>query len=137
PTLDGQPFPMWEGVAVREGQVLALGAARAGARAYIAVAGGVDTKPVLGSRATFHMAGVGGMGGYALQAGQVVPVATAEASSGRRIAASFRPPIGNQREWAVEVVRGPNDDWIDAAGHEAFLSSPWKLQAKSNRTGFR
>lgn len=137
PALDGRPFSMWEGVAVRAGQILSLGAARTGARAYIAVAGGIDTQPVLGSRSTFHMAGVGGMGGYALRAGQLVPVAAVDAAPGRRVAASSRPPIGSQREWTIEVVPGPNDDWIDAAGHDVFLSSPWKLQAKSNRTGFR
>jgi urea carboxylase len=75
PTLDGRSIPLWESIAVRSGQVLGLGAARTGARAYIAVAGGIDTPPVLGSRSTFHMAGVGGMGGYALKPEQVVPVA--------------------------------------------------------------
>lgn len=41
------------------------------------------------------------------------------------------------REWTIEAVPGPNDDWIDTAGHERFLGSPWKLQARSNRTGMR
>ena len=75
PTLDGAEVPRWRTIAVRQGQVLALSGARTGARSYIAFAGGIDTPPVLGSRSTFHMAGVGGVNGYALKAGQRIPVA--------------------------------------------------------------
>jgi urea carboxylase len=39
--------------------------------------------------------------------------------------------------WTIEVVRGPNDDWVDEAGHERFLNTDWKLSAKSDRSGFR
>jgi urea carboxylase len=137
PTLDGRPIPSWESITVRGGQVLSLGPARVGARAYIAVAGGIDTPPVLGSRSTFHMAGVGGMGGYALRAEQVVPVAEGKGTPGTRVGPELRPAIDGKREWTIEVVAGPNDDWIDEKGHRMFLSGPWKLQAKSNRTGYR
>jgi len=137
PMLDDQLVPMWESLTVRAGQQLRLGAARNGARAYIGIAGGIDTPPVLGSRSTFHMAGVGGLGGYALKQGQQVPVALADGTPGRRVKEDCRPAIAGQREWDIEVVPGPNDDWIDGASHEMFLSSPWTLTAKSNRTGFR
>src|ERR1700712_1972039 len=60
--LDDAAVPMWETLSVKAGQVLACGAARTGARGYVAVSGGIATEPVLGSRATFHMAGVGGGG---------------------------------------------------------------------------
>lgn len=117
---------------------MTLGFARLGARAYCAVAGGIDTPPVLGSRATFHQAGIGGMEGHALKSGQIVPVAdNGGGAAGRRVAEDRRPPISGAREWEIEVIAGPNDDWIDAAGHERFLSSDWTLQARSNRTGFR
>lgn len=139
PTLDGEPVPLWEGVAVKAGQTLALGPAFTGARAYIAVAGGLDTPVVLGSRATFHMAGVGGIDGRAIQAGQRIPTGApaSAASAGLRVEPSARPPIDGGRTWAIEVVAGPNDDWIDAAGRRRFLESDWTLSAKSNRTGFR
>ena len=134
PTLDAVRIPLWESIAVKAGQVLSLGPARIGARTYIAIAGGIDTPPVLGSRSTFHLAGVGG---FAIKAGQVIPVAEAEGTPGRSVPEDYRPPITGEREWTIEVVPGPNDDWIDAASHERFLGSPWKLQAKSNRTGMR
>lgn len=139
PVLDGQPVPMWESVAVKTGQVLALGPAFTGARAYVAVAGGLDTPPVLGSRATFHMAGVGGVEGHALKAGQRIPTGAAApgARPDLRVASAARPPIDQRTSWEIEVVPGPNDDWIDVDGQRRFLGSDWKLSAKSNRTGFR
>jgi len=137
PTLDGEPVPMWESFAVRAGQVLSLKYARIGARTYLAVAGGIDTPPVLGSRSTFHQAGIGGMEGHALIKGQVVPVAAGEGAAGRRVATNRRPVLSGERSWEIEVVPGPNDDWIDEAGKERFLTSDWTVQARSNRTGFR
>ena len=81
PKLDGAPIPQWESVAVPAGAVLETGFARIGARAYLAISGGIDTGPVLGSRSTFHMAGVGGMEGHAIKDGQHLPLG-ADASEG-------------------------------------------------------
>ncbi|MGD9764007.1 MAG: biotin-dependent carboxyltransferase family protein [Candidatus Binatia bacterium] len=137
PKLDGKPLAMWESVAVARGQTLQLSAAKSGARSYIAFAGGIDTPPWLGSRATFHKAGVGGVNGYALKAGQTLAVAAAQGTPGRRVRPECRPPITGDKLWTIEVVRGPNDDWVDEAGHHRFLNSDWKLSAKSDRTGYR
>ena len=137
PTLDGRRIPMWESLAVHPGQTLALGAVRAGARAYLAFAGGVAVPSVMGSRSTFHMAGVGGVNGYALKPGQRVPLGEGNGGAGRRVRAQCRPPIDGRHRWHVEVVPGPNDDWIDEAGQRRFFASDWKVSAKSNRTGFR
>lgn len=139
PRLDGAPIPQWESLAVPAGGVLETGFARTGARAYLAVAGGIETPPVLGSRATFHMAGVGGMEGHALKAGQRLPLgdAAGTGATGLRVRPACRPPIPEGRSWRIEVVAGPNDDWIDEEGHRRFLESDWVLQARSNRTGYR
>ncbi len=137
PRLDGEPVPMWESVAVRADQELALTFARAGARAYIAIAGGIDTPLWLGSRSTFHKAGVGGMDGHAVKAGQVVPVAGASRRASLRVPQARRPPISRDKRWVIEAVRGPNDHWIDDAGHERFTATEWKLSGQSDRTGFR
>jgi urea carboxylase len=136
-TLNGGPAAMWRTLAVKPGDVLEMSGARTGARTYIAFAGGIDTPPVLGSRSTFHMAGVGGVGGYALKAGQAIPVAEAATPPIREVKEAARPRIEPTRTWTVEVVPGPNDSWLDAATIERFLSSEWVIQAKSNRTGMR
>jgi biotin-dependent carboxylase-like uncharacterized protein len=137
PRLDGEAVPMWETFAVRPGQELALSFARLGARAYVAVAGGIDTPLWLGSRSTFHKAGVGGMDGYALKAGQVVPVGRGSGRAGLRVPENRRPSLSRDKTWVIETVRGPNDDWIDEAAHERFVTSDWRVSGKSDRTGFR
>ncbi|OUR76727.1 aminopeptidase [Marinomonas sp. 42_23_T18] len=142
--LDGEPIPMWCNIPIVKGQTLSLNFAKGvGARTYLAIAGGFATEPWLGSRSTFNKAGVGGMEGHAIQDKQMLPVQPPSAEhislgqTKRSVKRDARPKFSNNKEWDIEVVRGPNDDWIDDAGHERFLSSRWKLSAKSDRTGFR
>ncbi len=137
PTIDGEALAMWQSVPIKAGQTLALGSALRGARAYVALAGGIETPLVLGARATFHLAGIGGLGDGALKAGERVPLGEGGGTSGRIAPEELRPPIDGRRQWLIDVVAGPNDDWIDAAGKARFLGSDWTLQSKSNRTGFR
>jgi len=135
--LDGEPIPMWESVAVRSGQVLEMSFAKLGSRGYVTIAGGIDCPEFLGSRSTFHKAGIGGIGGHAIQPEQQLPVGKGSGAAGRRVSESARPTIATDKRWTIEVVRGPNDDWIDEAGHQRFLDTDWKLSAKSDRSGFR
>ncbi|MGA8753579.1 biotin-dependent carboxyltransferase family protein [Candidatus Deferrimicrobium sp.] len=137
PKLEGQPMPTWESVAVSAGQTLQLSFPSVGARGYIAIAGGIATPPWLGSRSTFHKAGVGGMEGHALKVGQIVPVAQGRGKGGRKVKDGSRPTFSANKHWTIEVVAGPNDDWVDEAGHARFLATDWKLSSKSDRTGFR
>jgi len=138
-TLDGGPLPLWQSVRVRADQTIALGPVRLGARTYIAFDGGIATEPFLGSRSTYSMAGVGGLDGSALKAGDQVPLgpATTADHAGWRVLPERRPPITLEKRRTIEVVPGPNDDWIDEAGQTRFLTSDWKLSPRSNRVGFR
>lgn len=137
PKLDGHAMPMWTAIAAQAGQVLELGPARTGVRGYISISGGVTTPPWLGSRSTFHKAGVGGVDGHALQEGQRVPCGKSVGHPGRVVTESARPVFAESRVWDVEVVAGPNDDWLDEAGKRTFLAAEWKLSPKSDRTGYR
>ena len=120
-TLDGDAVPLWESARVRTGQTLALGSAVTGARTYIAFAGGIDVAPFLGSRATFVIGACGGLDGAALKEGQTIPLTPAEAVPGRRLKDDARPPAPAGGVWEIEVVAGPNDDWIDESGQRRFL----------------
>ncbi|MCS4504930.1 KipI antagonist [wastewater metagenome] len=138
PHIDGEPIELWRSYAVKAGQTLKLSYAKTGARGYIAVAGAIRTEPWLGSRATFHKAGVGGFEGRAIQAGQQIP--TGDASGGTPdmvVIPEARPELPSDKRWEIEVVAGPNDDWLDEAGVRTFLEADWKLSAKSDRTGYR
>jgi biotin-dependent carboxylase-like uncharacterized protein len=135
--LDDVPVPLWQSVAVAAGQTLVMGSARTGARSYLAIAGGIRNPAFFGSRATFNKGGLGGIDGHAIKAGQTIPVGEGQGVPGRRVRESARPAFATDKRWQVEVVTGPNDDWIDAEGHARFLATDWKLSSKSDRGGFR
>ena len=137
PKLDGTPVPLWESIEVKKDQTLELSFATIGARSYIAFSGGINTDPWLGSRSTFHKAGVGGIEGKAIQDGQIIPLNKPKAVGKREIKKTSIPTMSTNKKWSVEVVKGPNDDWVDEKGHKMFLNSDWKLQSKSDRTGYR
>ena len=137
PKIDGTPVPLWESLEVKKDQILEIAFATVGARSYIAFSGGINTTPWLGSRSTFHKAGVGGIDGKAIQDGQIIPLNKSKSVKGRKIKNSSIPVMPTNKKWLVEVVKGPNDDWVDEKGHKMFLNSDWKLQSKSDRTGYR
>ena len=137
PKIDGELIPMWESIEIKTNQTLEMAFATVGARSYIAFSGGINSEPWLGSRSTFHKAGVGGIEGRAIQDNQIIPLGKNKKIQLRKIKKDSIPIISNDKNWSIEVVRGPNDDWVDEKGHEIFLNSKWKLQAKSDRTGYR
>ena len=137
PKIDGELIPMWESIEIKTNQTLEMAFATVGARSYIAFSGGINSEPWLGSRSTFHKAGVGGIEGRAIQDNQIIPLGENKKIQLRKIKKDSIPIISNDKNWSIEVVRGPNDDWVDEKGHEIFLNSKWKLQAKSDRTGYR
>ena len=137
PKIDGELIPMWESIEIKANQTLEMAFATVGARSYIAFSGGINSEPWLGSRSTFHKAGVGGIEGRAIQDNQIIPLGKNKKIQLRKIKKDSMPIISDDKNWSIEVVRGPNDDWVDEKGHEIFLNSKWKLQAKSDRTGYR
>jgi 5-oxoprolinase (ATP-hydrolysing) subunit C len=137
PKIDGKLIPMWESIEIKANQTLEMEFATIGARSYIAFSGSINSEPWLGSRSTFHKAGVGGIEGKAIQDNQILPLGKNKNIQFRKIKKDSIPIFSNDKNWSIEVVLGPNDDWVDKKGHEIFLNSKWKLQAKSDRTGYR
>ena len=139
PTVNGAAIPMWEAVPLRAGDVLKLGPARAGVRAYVAVAGGLDTPRVLGSRSTYVRGRLGGLGGRAIRKGDRLPLGTASVSCAgarrRRLRAGRAPGYGPEAE--VTVTLGPQEDRFTPAGIAAFLTGPYELSPQSDRMGAR
>lgn len=135
--LDGRPIAPWSTVRASAGQVLELGAAMDGARTYVAFRGGLSVPQFMGACATYVVAGIGGLDGRALKAGDRLALGTAEARSGHADEAVERPPFQGPHAQLVGVVLGPNDDWIAETGHKLFFSSEWVISSRSNRVGLR
>jgi biotin-dependent carboxylase-like uncharacterized protein len=136
---NGAPIPRWQAVAVKPGDVIAFERPVAGARAYMAVAGGVDVPPFAGSRATNLRAFVGGIEGRALKAGDVIralpPRRRLSDLDGRRLRAERVPEY--RPRWELRVVLGPQDDLFCEGAIATFLAHDWRLSNTSDRMGCR
>jgi antagonist of KipI len=135
PTLNGAGSPSWEAFRVKPGDVLKLGPAKTGARAYVAVSGGIATPPALGSRATYLRGRLGGLEGRGLRKGDRVPLGRGRPASSGRVRRELVPEYPGECE--VRVVMGPQDDRFTEAGIGAFLEGPYEMLPQSDRMGAR
>lgn len=138
-TVNNQPVPRWTPVPVRPGDVVKLGAARRGMRAYVAFRGGIDVPPVLGSRATYLRGTLGGFQGRQLREGDRLSLLPAAAAAGPSRSRGVRPEMipawGDEAE--ARVVLGPQADRFTREGIEAFLGEPYEMTPDSDRMGAR
>jgi antagonist of KipI len=134
-TVNGAAAPAWTALHLRAGDVVHLGVARAGVRAYVAFSGGIDVPPVLGSRSTYLRGRLGGLEGRALRRGDMLPLVPAPLPPPRTADARWVPPLGGEPE--IRVVLGPQVERFTAEGLEAFLTGPYELLPQSDRMGAR
>ncbi len=130
PTVNGIKFGTNSIHHVRDGQVIALGAPRAGLRSYLAVRGGIGVQPVLGSRSYDVMSAIGPS---PLQTGDQLPVDEHTADYPELDQA----PVAAITSTAVElsVVPGPRDDWL--ADPDVLVHTDWVVSDRSDRVGMR
>lgn len=134
-TLDEVELPGWSRFAVRAGQRLKLGFAAAGQRAYLAVAGGFQAEPVLGSVASQRREGLGGLqgDGRALAEGDLLPCASAVFQRAASVPWSYRPDYRK-----VPLLRVlPGADEFSVEQRAAFFGQTWKISPQSDRMGVR
>jgi urea carboxylase len=137
-TVDGAEVPMWEPLRVPAGSTLDVGSiGPPGIRAYILVEGGLDVPEYLGSTATFTLGGLGGLGGRALRAGDVLHTTTTGGASGERGPAVEAPDFS--QDWEIEVVPGPHaaPEFFTADDLASFYATAWQVHYNSARTGVR
>ncbi|MGY1843555.1 5-oxoprolinase subunit C family protein [Modestobacter sp. SYSU DS0875] len=117
---------------LRAGSELRLGPPASGLRTYLGVRGGIAVPPVLGSRATDLLAG---LGPAVVAAGDVLPVGEpVDPAPGVDLAPVPDPPDG---EVTVAVLPGPRQDWFGDAGWAALTGQSWTVTSESNRVGLR
>jgi biotin-dependent carboxylase-like uncharacterized protein len=138
PRLNGEAREGWTAFAVEAGDVLTFGHIKAGARAYVAVAGGIDVPEALGSRSTYGLGALGGLEGRALKAGDDLAVGGdggGRAGSGRSVPEELRPTLSKELE--IRVVMGLYDHLLTDEGRRTFLEQTWTLTPVADRVGFR
>ena len=135
-TLDGRPVPMEAPFLVSAESHFRFGARRRGARAYLAIAGGIATPPVLGSRATHLISTMGGFEGRALRAGDRLLLGDATGTRSTQPASPREVPLPDG-EARVRVLAGPQADYFSADSLDVLQSAPYVIGRQSDRMGFR
>lgn len=137
PKLDGVDQPLNTVLAVRAGQTLSFGFATAGARAYLAIAGGIDVPERLGSRSTYALGALGGLAGRKLEPGDVLPIGSARTvpRAGRELPADLRVPLA--KEHVLRMVPGLYDYRVTPASMATFLAETWTVGSEADRIGYR
>jgi len=138
--LAGAPVPMWRTLAVRAGERLTIEGTATGARAYLAVRGGIDVTLLFGSASTHLVSGVGGLG-RALRAGDMLGFGT---SGFERQPPADGPPPGLDRlierlsaDRAIRITPGPQADWFTDAARQSMALDTWTVHDHSDRMGIR
>ncbi|MFB7244745.1 allophanate hydrolase [Streptomyces populi] len=129
--VDGRPAAWGAPVRVPAGALLDVGPARAGLRSYVAVSGGVAVDPVLGSRSTDLLSG---LGPPPLADGAVLPLGGPGVLHARVDVAAHRAPPA---ELVLRVTLGPRDDWFTGPALRTLTTRAYRVSAASNRIGLR
>lgn len=130
--IDGETAPPLTSVTVRPGQVITVGTAKAGTFMILAVAGGFDLKPDLGSL-SFHLrAGLGGVDRGPVRAGQRIGLAGGPIGPDLQVVTPLRAAAG-----AYRVTLGPQDDHFTAKGIATLTGEAYRVTSEADRMGFR
>ena len=136
PRIDGEPRETWTSFAVKAGQVLSFDYLKGGARAYIAISGGIDVPVVLGSRSTYPLGALGGLEGRALVANDELPVGAGPgAAEGRHVAVNLRRMPDMPAE--LRVLPGLYWHRITEEAGRNFFDDTWKVAPEADRIGYR
>jgi biotin-dependent carboxylase-like uncharacterized protein len=136
PRVNGEPRETWASFKVKKGQTLSFDYLKKGARAYIAISGGIDVPVVLGSRSTYTLGALGGFKGRKLEVDDKLPVGKGRAvKEGRTIPEKLRRIPGDP----AELRMLPGLYWhriTDGAGKQ-FFEDTWKVAPEADRIGYR
>jgi biotin-dependent carboxylase-like uncharacterized protein len=130
-TVNGRAAPFGAPLTLVPGADLAVGMPPVGLRTYLAVRGGVDVPPVLGSRSTDTLSG---LGPPPLKAGDRLPVGTLRGEEPFVDVAPVRAPSSAP---VLRVLPGPRRHWLDPSAWTALTTQQWTVTADSNRVGLR
>ncbi len=135
--LNGIKIENWRSHTIRAGDIISFGAIKQGCRCYLAVAGGIATDPVLGSRSTDLRAKLAGIDGRQLQSGDILPIGQTKHNH------TFKTQLNNadipaySNTNVINVVAGPQVDKFTKKGLTSFYDNTYTLSDECNRMGYR
>jgi biotin-dependent carboxylase-like uncharacterized protein len=133
-SVDGVTAPFNKSFEVASGARLWFGGRGRGTRVTLAVRGGFDLPPTLGSRATHLVSRMGPFGGRALRAGDVLPVTRGAAIAPEILGRPLDLPSGGAR---LRVVAAAHRERFTDEAWELLLREQFLVSPQSNRMGYR
>ena len=137
-------FRAGRSVVLQPGDILEIGRVYSGKVGYLAVDGGFDLPPVMGSRSTYLRAGFGGLNGDLLRVGSVLPVVGDQETGGNR----YLPAEIKREDYdqslrdarlpkTIRLIMGPQDDYFTEAALRLLCSEIFCISHDSDRMGCR
>lgn len=138
--LDGERRTTWQSFAVEAGSVLSVKGMAWGVRSYVAVQGGWQVEPVMGSASTDLIAGLGGVNGRSLRATDSLRFHLTESlssTSDLRFSSARLTELYQRDRAAVglRIVLGPDLDHFAARFLSRLGYIEFKVGSDSNRQG--
>ncbi|HVV12731.1 biotin-dependent carboxyltransferase family protein [Amycolatopsis sp.] len=131
-TVDHRGGAMNSVLRLKTGSVLRLGSPQTGLRTYLAAHGGFDVEPVLGSRSTDLLSG---LGPAPLRRGDILPIGRTTGLWSPAGLAPVTPPPAD--ELTLRITRGPRADWFTEGALKTLVTEPYSVTSESNRIGIR
>jgi len=132
-------FPLWSSYYVRAGWTIRLTKQDAGMWAYLAIAGTLQTQPVLDSVSTNLRGRFGGLDGRQLQVGDVLksgmPSQSLNDLAARTLPESARPVYSDNP--TLDVIMGPQEKYFTKESTAIFISQTYNVSPTSDRMGYR
>lgn len=128
-------FPLWTSFYVRAGWIVHVKKTSGGNWAYLAIAGGFETPPILGSRSTYLRGGLGS----AIRAGDVLEAGKPTGELSKLAARDFpvRKFMNYSQVPLIEVIAGPQQDRFTEDAIKTFYGSGYTLSSSFDRMGYR
>jgi len=132
-------FPLWSSFFVRAGWKIHFHKIEDGMWACLALTGGVQVQPLLGSGSTYLRGRFGGLGGRPLEVGDVL-IAGNRSRDLEELAARSIPqaarPLYTQSP-VIDVIMGPQTNYFTSESIQTFFSSEYSVSLTSDRMGYR
>lgn len=135
PKINNTDIRMYKSYIVNKGDVLSFGSCESGCRAYVAFEGGIDVKPVMGSKSTYTKASMGGYEGRGLKENDYVKLFDLKDKSISTIDDKYIKCFDS--EVVLRVIKGPQDDMFLEGEFDRFLSSEYVVSNECDRMGYR
>ena len=134
--INGEEVERWQTHPVKAGDRIEVGFSTAGARAYLAVAGGFDIAPQFGSTATVTREKLGGLNGNKLDAEDQLPC-TNQSVPTLKLAEAERPNYQALNKQPLRVVLGYQREAFSDIKKRQFFSSDYTISSRADRMGYR